>query len=75
MTIDSQTSTEIELAERTEILAKQAMQLGLVPSFAVHYFPDSWRFYIPDLDSEPLTPERAYLHLQRVLSLTFECNE
>lgn len=72
MTLDPHNSAAIDLAERTEVLAKQAMQLGLVPSFAVQYFPDSWRFYLPDLDSEPLTPERAYLHLQRLLSSAFE---
>ena len=58
---------EITLAEQTELLAKQAMQLGLIPSFAVHHFPDSWQFYIPDFKSEPLTPEEAYLQLQRLI--------
>jgi hypothetical protein len=58
---------EITLAEQTELLAKQAMQLGLIPSFAIHHFPDSWQFYIPDFKSEPLTPEEAYLQLQRLI--------
>lgn len=58
---------EITLAEQAEVLAKQAMQLRLIPSFVIHYFPDSWQFYIPTLNSEPLTPERAYLHLQQML--------
>ncbi len=62
-------SDEIALAECAEELAKQAMQLRLIPSFAIHYFPDSWQFYIPNLDSEPLTPERAYLQLKRQLEL------
>ncbi len=58
---------EITLAEQTEVLGKQAMQLGLIPSFAIHHFPDSWQFYIPDFNSEPLTPEEAYLRLQRLI--------
>ena len=58
---------EITLAEQTELLAKQAMQLGLIPSFAIHHFPDSWQFYIPDFKSEPLTPEEAYLRLQHLI--------
>lgn len=59
---------EITLAEQAEALGKQAMQLGLIPSFAVHHFPDSWQFYIPDFKSEPLTPEEAYLQLQHLIS-------
>ena len=58
---------EITLAEQTELLAKQAMQLGLIPSFTVHHFPDSWQFYLPNLNPEPLTPEEAYLRLQRLI--------
>ncbi len=57
---------EITLAEQAELLGKQAMKLGLIPSFAVHHFPDSWQFYIPDFhNSEPLTPEEAYLTFKK----------
>lgn len=58
---------EITLAEQAEGLAKQAMKLGLIPSFTVHHFPDSWQFYIPDFNSELLTPEAAYLHLKQLI--------
>ncbi|WP_315874961.1 hypothetical protein [Chamaesiphon minutus] len=43
------------------------MQLGLIPSFTVHHFPDSWQFYLPNLNPELLTPEEAYLRLQRLI--------
>lgn len=60
----------LTLEETTQDLAKQAMALGLIPSFVVHYFPDSWVFYINDeKQSEPLTPEEAYLHLKKLLKL------
>lgn len=59
---------EITLAEQAEILAKQAMKLGLIPSFVVRHFSDSWQFYIPnETESEPLTPEEAYLRLRKML--------
>lgn len=59
---------EITLAEQAEALGKRAMQLGLIPSFVVHYFPDSWQFYIPNQnESAPLTPEEAYLRLKKLV--------
>jgi hypothetical protein len=59
---------EISLAEKTEELARKAMNLGLITSFIVHHFPDSWAFYIPDQNtSPPLTPEEAYLKLKKLI--------
>lgn len=59
---------QLTLAATAETLGKQAMALGLIPSFVIHYFPDNWIFYIPnEQQSEPLTPEEAYLHLQKLL--------
>jgi hypothetical protein len=58
---------EITLGEQTEVLGKQAMQLELIPSFAIQIFPDCWQFYIPDFNSEPLSSEEAYLRLQRLI--------
>ncbi|MDZ8237495.1 MAG: hypothetical protein RMZ69_10040 [Nostoc sp. ChiQUE01a] len=59
---------EISLAEKAEELGRQAMKLGLIPSFVVHHFPDSWEFYIPDQKtSVPLTPEEAYLKLKKLV--------
>ena len=47
---------EITLAERAEELGKRAMKLGLIPTFVVRHFPDSWQFYIPnENESAPLT--------------------
>jgi hypothetical protein len=58
---------QITLEETTEDLAKQAIKRDLIPSFAIHFFSDSWVFYIPSDRSEPLTPEEAYLYLQKLL--------
>ncbi|MCC5611182.1 hypothetical protein LC612_31605 [Nostoc sp. CHAB 5834] len=59
---------EISLAEKTEDLARKAMKLGLISSFVVHHFPDSWVFYIPDQNTSPtLTPEEAYLKLKKIV--------
>lgn len=58
---------EITLAEQAEALAKRAMKLGLIPSFVVHHFPDSWQFYIPNQNESPLTPEEAYLKLKKLV--------
>ncbi len=56
------------LEEAAQDLGKRAMALGLIPSFVIHFFPDSWVFYIADeQQSKPLTPEEAYLHLQKLL--------
>ncbi len=59
---------EISLAKQAAVLAQQAMELRLIPSFAIHYFPDTWQFYLPNFTSEPLAPERAYLQLKRMLA-------
>ena len=59
---------QLSLEEQTEKLGKQAVTLGLIPSFVVHYFPDTWVFYIPNENqSEALTPEEAYLRLQQLV--------
>lgn len=58
---------EIIIAEQAEALAKQTMKLGLIPRSTVHHFPDSWQFYIPDLNSELLTPEETYLQLKHLI--------
>jgi hypothetical protein len=60
---------EITLAEQAEKLGKQAMKLGLISTFAIHFFSDSWEFYIPnEKDSPALSPEEAYLHLKKILT-------
>ncbi len=59
---------EASLSEAAEALGKKAMQLGLIPSFVIRYFPDSRQFYIPnENESEPLTPEQAYLRLKKII--------
>lgn len=59
---------QLSLEEQTEKLGKQALGLGLIPSFVVHYFPDTWVFYIPnETKSEPLTPEEAYFRLKQLV--------
>ncbi|AFZ14722.1 hypothetical protein Cri9333_3913 [Crinalium epipsammum PCC 9333] len=59
---------ELSLAETAENLGKEAIKLGLIPSFVVRFFPDSRQFYIPDeTKSEPLTPEEAYLQLKKLV--------
>ncbi|MEH1831489.1 MAG: hypothetical protein V7L29_05265 [Nostoc sp.] len=59
---------QLSLEEQTEKLAKQALTSGLIPSFVVHYFPDTWVFYIPnESQSQPLTPEEAYLRLKQLV--------
>lgn len=59
---------EASLADTTVEFGKKAMELGLIPSFVVRYFPDSRQFYIPnESESEPLTPEQAYLRLKRLV--------
>jgi hypothetical protein len=56
------------LAETAETLGKKALELGLIPSFVVRYFPDSRQYYIPsEKDSEPLTPEQAYMRLKKLV--------
>lgn len=56
------------LADAATDLGQQALAQGLIHSFTVRYFRDSRQFYIPsEEESEPLTPEEAYLHLQRMI--------
>ena len=62
---------EYTLSETAVELGKKAMQLGLIPSFVVRYYPDSRQYYIPnETQGQPLTPEQAYLHLQKMLEET-----
>ncbi len=58
---------EQSLSNAAEELGKEALKLGLIPSFVVRYFVDSNQFYIPDERSEPLTSERAYMYLKRLI--------
>jgi hypothetical protein len=59
---------EYTLAETAEKLGKKALELGLIPSFVVRYFPDSRQYYIPnEKESEPLTPEQAYMRLKKLV--------
>jgi hypothetical protein len=49
------------------------VKLGLIQSFVVRVFADSWQFYIPnENESEPLTPEQAYLYLKRLVEQAIE---
>jgi hypothetical protein len=59
---------EFTLTETAVKLGKKAMDLGLIPSFVVRYFPDSQQFYIPDEQADnPLTPEEAYMRLKKLV--------
>jgi hypothetical protein len=59
---------EKSLSQVAEELGNEALALGLIPSFVVRHFPDSKQFYIPDENqSEPLTPEEAYLCLGKMV--------
>lgn len=59
---------EASLAETAEALGKKAMELGLIPSFTIRYFPDNRQFYIPnENESQPLTPEEAYMRLKKLV--------
>lgn len=60
-------SDEITLAEQAENLGRQALKLGLISSFVVRHFPDSWEFYIPNEAATALTPEEAYLQLKKLV--------
>lgn len=60
---------EYTLAETAEELGKKALSLGLIPSFLVRYFADSREYYIPnEEESEPLTPEQAYLRFKKLVA-------
>jgi len=59
---------EISLATEAEKWAKKAMELKLIPGFIIHFYPDSWQFYISnDKEAEPLTPEEAYFHFKQLV--------
>jgi len=59
---------EYTLAETAEELGKKALSLGIIPSFLVRHFPDSRQYYIPnEEESEPLTPEQAYLRFKKLV--------
>jgi hypothetical protein len=62
-----QFTDEITLAAQAEKLGETALMMGLIPSFVVRHFPDSWEFYIPDETAPQLTPEEAYLHLKQLV--------
>ena len=56
------------LADTATQLGQQALAQGLLDSFVVHYFRDGRQFYIPnEQNTELLTPEEAYLYLQRMV--------
>jgi len=56
------------LAEATDNLGKQALKLGLIPSFTVRFFPDNREYFISyDNKSEALTPEEAYLYFKKLV--------
>jgi len=59
---------EYSLAEAADMLGEKAMELGLIPSFVVRHFPDNRQYYIPnEKESEPLTPEEAYMKLKKLV--------
>ena len=59
---------QLDLEEEAEKLGKKAMELGLIPSFAIRYYPDVWQFCIPaEKASDCFTPEEAYLHLKKLV--------
>ena len=58
---------EITLAAEAENLGRMALTMGLIPSFVVRHYPDSWQFYIPDESADRLTPEEAYLRLKQLV--------
>lgn len=66
---DYQFNDQLTLEAKAEELGKRAMAQGLIPSFTIQYFPDNWVFYIPSQNqSEPLTPEEAYLRLKKLVA-------
>ena len=65
----SQFHDEFTLSETAVKLGKKALDLKLIQSFVVRYFPDSQQFYIADeKESDPLTPEEAYFRLKKLVS-------
>ena len=63
----TQFTNEITLAAQAEKLGETTLMMGLIPSFVVRHFPDSWEFYVPDETTQKLTPEEAYLHLKQLV--------
>lgn len=56
------------LAEATDNLGKQALKLGLIPSFTIRFFPDNREYFIAHDDkSEALTPEEAYFYFKKLV--------
>lgn len=65
---NAQFHNEFTLTETATKLGKEALDLGLIPSFVVRYYQDSQQFYISDqISNEPLTPEQAYLQLKKLV--------
>ena len=62
-----QFTDEISLATQAENLGRMALKRGLIPSFVVRHFPDTWEFYIPNETAKSLSPEEAYLHLKKLV--------
>ncbi|MBE9170194.1 hypothetical protein IQ238_22620 [Pleurocapsales cyanobacterium LEGE 06147] len=61
-------TSQLAIEEKAEKLGKEALQLGLIPNFTIHYFSDSWEFCIPNqTELDPLTPEEAYLYLKKLV--------
>ncbi len=63
-------NSQLAFEEKAEKFGKQALELGLIPSFTIRYFSDSWEFYLPvdnQTESTALTPEEAYLKLKKML--------
>jgi hypothetical protein len=59
---------EQSLAEAAEKLGKKALELGIVHSFVVRHYADSSQYYIPnEKESEPLTPEEAYMRFKKLV--------
>ena len=53
-------SNQLDLEEEAEKLGKKAMEMGLIPSFAIRYYPDVWQFSIPAVDaSDIFTPGKS----------------
>ncbi|MBU7586501.1 MAG: hypothetical protein KAF91_27170 [Nostoc sp. TH1S01] len=64
---------EYTLAETADKLGQKALKLNLIPSFVVRYFADSRQYYIPnEKESQPLTPEQAYMHFKKLVETSGE---
>ncbi|MCJ8281482.1 MAG: hypothetical protein MJK14_16865 [Rivularia sp. ALOHA_DT_140] len=59
---------EYSLAEATEKLGKEALKLGLIPSFTIRFFSDNREYFNAHEDkSEALTPEEAYFYFKKIV--------